>query len=312
MFVDDGELFLTYSGNHWAATEYATGLARCSSALGPCTRVGNGPIIAADGVKGGPGGAATFRDHSDQLHIVYHAWNHPFSNYPQWPQCDTDNDGKCIDQGQRFMHVQVMCRMPNGAFHVGLPAGWSFCDAPPGTWFEHGVSWLADTGATTGVASYHFDPDGELTRAQAMTFLWRWAGEPAPTQPSPFTDVEPGTFYEQAVRWAAEIGLTTGTTATTFSPDQIIDRAQLATILHRVSGLIEPAGPSPFTDVLADTWYTDAVAWMVEAGVTTGLSNTEFGPQQTTTRAQFATFLCRYSRLDPAAPSAVPAVQACS
>lgn len=127
-----------------------------------------------------------------------------------------------------------------------------------------------------------------------MTFLWRAEGQPAPTTTeNPFTDVEEGTYYYDAVLWAVENGITTGTSATTFAPEKTITRSQAVTFLWRNAGAPASEVENPFTDVAADAYFADAVLWAVESGVTTGTSETTFSPDANCIRAQIVTFLYR-------------------
>ena len=126
------------------------------------------------------------------------------------------------------------------------------------------------------------------------------------TGKNPFTDVPAGSYYEDAVIWAVDKGITTGTSATTFNPNGICTRAQAVTFLWRAAG--SPAAKSavmPFTDVKAGSYYYDAVLWAVENGITKGTSDTMFSPDATCTRAQIVTFLWR-SQKSPAAGMANP------
>ena len=128
----------------------------------------------------------------------------------------------------------------------------------------------------------------------------------APTGKNPFIDVPAGSYYEDAVIWAVDKGITTGTSATTFNPNGICTRAQAVTFLWRAAG--SPAAKSavmPFTDVKAGSYYYDAVLWAVEQGITKGTSDTMFSPDATCTRAQIVTFLWR-SQKSPAAGMANP------
>ena len=116
----------------------------------------------------------------------------------------------------------------------------------------------------------------------------------APTGKNPFIDVPAGSYYEDAVIWAVDKGITTGTSATTFNPNGICTRAQAVTFLWRAAG--SPAAKSstmPFADVKAGSYYYDAVLWAVEQGITKGSSDTMFSPDATCTRAQIVTFLWR-------------------
>ena len=115
-----------------------------------------------------------------------------------------------------------------------------------------------------------------------------------PTVENPFTDVPSGAYYEDAVIWAVKKDITSGTIATTFSPDGICTRAQIVTFLWRAAG--SPAaksGAMPFADVKAGSYYYDAVLWAVEQGITKGTGDTMFSPDATCTRAQIVTFLWR-------------------
>ena len=128
----------------------------------------------------------------------------------------------------------------------------------------------------------------------------------APTGKNPFTDVPAGSYYEDAVIWAVDKGITTGTSATTFNPNGICTRAQAVTFLWRAAG--SPAAKSsamPFADVKAGSYYYDAVLWAVEQGITKGTSDTMFSPDATCTRAQIVAFLWR-SEKSPAAGTANP------
>ena len=127
-----------------------------------------------------------------------------------------------------------------------------------------------------------------------VTFLWRAAGAPKPaTAENPFTDVNAGDYYYDAVLWAVEKGITKGVTDTTFCPNDTVSRAQTVTFLWRYDGAKTTAGNS-FTDVDSDAYYADAVEWAVDNGVTTGASGTTFAPNADCTRAQIVTFLYRY------------------
>lgn len=111
-----------------------------------------------------------------------------------------------------------------------------FKDVEDGAYYEKPVLWAAENGITAGTAPDEFSPDATCTRAQIVTFLWRYEGNPEPSSTdNPFEDVEAGAYYEKAVLWAAENGITAGTSATTFGPDDTCTRAQVVTFLHRDS-----------------------------------------------------------------------------
>ena len=168
-----------------------------------------------------------------------------------------------------------------------------FYDVPNGAYFYEAVKWAVENGITTGVGNDLFAPEQPCTRAQIVTFLWRAAGSPEPKgAASGMSDVVSGSYYEKAVAWAIENGITTGTTATTFSPNATCTRGQSVTFLHRVlKGTA--SGSTNFTDVKSDAFYADAVTWAVASDVTNGTSNTTFSPNADCTRAEIVTFLYR-------------------
>ena len=132
------------------------------------------------------------------------------------------------------------------------------------------------------------------TRAQIVTFLWRAAGSPEPKSSAmPFEDVAADAYYYDAVLWAVENGITTGTTAATFAPNATCTRAQIVTFLWRSQRSPAADSVNPFTDVAADAYYNTAVLWAAENGITGGTSATTFSPSNDCTRAQIVTFLFR-------------------
>lgn len=114
-----------------------------------------------------------------------------------------------------------------------------------------------------------------------------------PAGKHPFTDIPSGAYYENAVIWAADKGITGGTSATTFSPNGICTRAQAVTFLWRAAGSPATKSMNSFADVPADAYYAKAVAWAVENGITSGTGGGKFSPDATCTRAQIVTFLYR-------------------
>ncbi len=170
-----------------------------------------------------------------------------------------------------------------------------FWDVPTDKYYHDPVLWAYSNGITAGATATTFNPDGNCTRAQVVTFLWRAAGCPEPTTTNnPFTDVESDHYFYKAVLWAVETGVTAGTTATTFNPKGNCNRAQVVTFMYRAVGSPTVAGTdNPFADVPADKYYHDAVLWAVENGITSGISATKFAPNNTCTRAQIVTFLYR-------------------
>ena len=173
----------------------------------------------------------------------------------------------------------------------------SFTDVSKTDYFYDAVLWAVENGITTGTSRTRFSPYATCTRAQAVTFLWRASGSPAPKNSRmPFTDVSHSAYYYDAVLWALEEGITTGTSSATFSPDAVIDRAQAVTLLHRANGAPSVTGRTVFTDVPQTTYYADAVKWAVDHEITTGTSAAAFSPNASCTRAQIVTFLYRAYR----------------
>ena len=176
----------------------------------------------------------------------------------------------------------------------GNPQTGVFVDVATGSYYEDAVDWAVENGITQGTDDTHFSPDGICTRAQAVTFLWRAAGSPAAKSSAmPFTDVKSGSYYYDAVLWAVENGITKGTSATTFSPDQNCSRAQIVTFLWRSEKSPAAGTVNPFTDVKSDAYYADAVLWAVKEDVTKGTTATTFSPDDNCTRAQIVTFIWR-------------------
>jgi len=169
-----------------------------------------------------------------------------------------------------------------------------FYDVPNDAYYYEAVKWAVENGVTGGVGNNLFAPDGTCSRAQAVTFLWRAAGSPAPkSTATPFTDVPAGSYYYNAVLWAIENGITVGTSATTFSPDADCTRAQIVTFLWRAEKSPAAGSSNPFTDVASGAYYADAVLWAVKENITNGSTATTFSPDANCTRAQIVTFLYR-------------------
>ena len=169
-----------------------------------------------------------------------------------------------------------------------------FTDVPFDAYYQSAVGWAVSHGVTGGVTETTFAPSNPCTRAQAVTFLWRAAGSPAPKSTvNPFVDMKPGAYYYDAVLWAVENGITKGTTDTTFSPNATCSRAQIVTFLWRSQKSPAAGTVNPFTDVAAGTYYNNAVLWAVKNGITGGTTATTFSPNNNCTRAQIVTFLYR-------------------
>ena len=185
----------------------------------------------------------------------------------------------------------------NYVLTFGPVANVFFQDVPGDAWYFDAVLWALDQEITNGYGSdTTFCPDIECSRAQVVTFLWRAMGCPAPSSTvKPFADVPAGEWYSDAVLWAVEQGITQGYgSSDTFNPDGICTRAQVVTFLQRCLSGETCSDGNPFTDVPNNEWYTTAVLWAVEEGITNGYGgNDTFAPDITCTRGQIVTFLYR-------------------
>ena len=169
-----------------------------------------------------------------------------------------------------------------------------FADIDDQAYYFAPVIWAVNTGITSGIDETHFAPDEVCNRAQVVTFLWRAAGKPDPSSSeNPFADVPRGCFYEKAVLWAFEHGITTGTDTTHFSPAEPCNRAQVVTFLHRFRSCPEPAAAAAFPDVTPGSFYHKAVLWAAQRGITVGMDGGYFNPNLPCTRGQVVTFLYR-------------------
>lgn len=167
-----------------------------------------------------------------------------------------------------------------------------FADVSAEEYYYEAVKWASENGVTGGIGENLFGANLPCTRAQIVTFLWRAAGSPEPKGMSGFVDVSADAYYAKAVAWAVEEGIVSGTSATTFDPDAVCTRAQSVAFLYRAFGekVNKAAG---FSDVSADAYYADAVAWAVENGVASGIGGGLFAPDQDCARGQIVAFLYR-------------------
>ena len=171
----------------------------------------------------------------------------------------------------------------------------SFIDVPSDAFYANAVKWAVENEITTGVGNNRFDPNGQCTRGQVVTFLWRAAGKPTVSANVSFSDVQPGAFYYEEVKWAVANGITQGVGGNRFAPNDTCTRGQVVTFLHRAENSPAASTISSFTDVPSTAFYYNAVNWAVANGITNGTNATHFSPNATVTRAQFVTFLWRYA-----------------
>ena len=241
-------------------------------------------IRASAGANGSitPGGNVSVRTGSDQTFLITPDEGYAIS--------DVRIDGRSIGAVMRYTFENVRSAH---TIEASFTAASTFADVPAGSYYERAVIWAAANGITNGVGNGLFGVDAPCTRAQAVTFLWRAAGSPAPEiSAMPFTDVPVGSYYYDAVLWAVENGIAKGTSETTFGSDASCTRAQIVTFLYRAFGT-PTGGDAAFADTTPNAYYAEAVRWAVATGVTTGTSNTTFSPNADCTRAQIVTFLWR-------------------
>ena len=215
----------------------------------------------------------------------------PDAGYELESMTVTDRNGKALGLTDKGDGIYTF-KMP--ADKVEIKASFApektaqdfFTDVPANSYYADAVLWAAKNGITGGIGNGLFGPNQPCTRAQIVTFLWRAAGSPEPKAMSSFADVSTDAYYAKAVAWAVENGITTGTGDGKFSPDAT------CTFLFRAIGKLVDS-KAEFSDVLADSYYANAVDWAVENGVTNGIGDGLFGPDNSCTRAQIVTFLYR-------------------
>ena len=248
-------------------------------------------IKAAAGAGGAisPSGNVSIREGRDQTFTIT-----PDEGYAV---SDVKIDGKSIgavksytfEKVSRTHTIEVVFMKASDNPQTGV-----FVDVATGSYYEDAVAWAVKNGITQGIDSTHFFPNDICTRAQAVTFLWRAAGSPAPkTRTMPFTDVPVGSYYYDAVLWAVENGITQGTSDTTFDPNATCSRAQIVAFLWRSEKSPASGMTNPFADVKSTDYYADAVLWAFEEDITKGTADTAFSPSADCTRAQSVTFLWR-------------------
>ena len=208
----------------------------------------------------------------------------------------TDKNGKELkltDKGNgKYTFTMPASKVEINATFVKEVETSPFSDVSTSAYYYEAVKWAREKGITGGIGNGLFGPNQPCTRAQIVTFLWRAAGSPVVNYAMNMSDVPEGSYYAEAVRWALSEGITTGTGDGKFSPDTTCTRAQSVTFLFRAIGR-QVDSKAEFNDVLTDSYYANAVAWAVENGVTNGIGDGLFEPNNSCTRAQIVTFLAR-------------------
>ena len=194
--------------------------------------------------------------------------------------------------------IQTNTKKEEDAVFVSLTVTYTapkstFEDVAADDYFFEPVEWAAESGITSGTTETTFSPNDTCTRAQMVTFLWRAAGKPESSMTNPFSDVSEDAYYYQAVLWAAEQGITKGTSDTTFSPNDEVLRCQAVTFLYRMKGSPATTMDNPFTDVTENSYFYEAVLWAVSEEITLGYGDGIFAPLDNCLRCQIVTFLYR-------------------
>ena len=209
-----------------------------------------------------------------------------------WFMDDDGNITPCETMYDTRTETVIFTTRHFSKYVIGYEEPTVFTDVSEDAYYADAVLWAVANGVTYGTSATTFSPDMAVSRAQMVTFLWRAHGSPKATGANPFTDVSTSDYYYDAVLWAVANGVTNGTSATTFSPDMAVTRAQAVTFQWRAAGSPVVSGSS-FDDVAADAYYGNAVTWAVANGITNGTSGTTFSPDVVVSRAQAVTFLWR-------------------
>ena len=217
----------------------------------------------------------------------------------------TDRFGQAVAVDQQADGTYTFV-MPDGqvtvevTFLQGEAPDLPFSDVTESDWFYDAVTYAYENGLMDGVGAGLFAPNSETTRAQLVTILYRLSGQPAPSGDSGFSDVETGTWYTDAVAWAAQNGIVNGVSDTQFVPGDDITREQLAVILYRYAtyqgyDVSQRADLSGFVDAgTISTYAQEALSWANAQGLVLGFEDDSLRPQGTATRAQIAAVLMRF------------------
>ncbi len=250
-------------------------------------RSGSSYLTQLGGV-GGPGYVLTYRlarIEDGKYHLIYNAAIEGYPSYNDTYYAVLSR--KTVDGGTYWSLYKHSRTIP--ADFPGTP----FADVSEKDYFGAAVEWAVEKGITSGTGATSFSPNANCTRAQMVTFLWRAMGRPAVSLTTPFRDVPKNEYYSAAVAWAARNGITAGTTATTFSPNKTVSRAEAVTFLWRAMGSPPVSLTTPFRDVPKDAYYSAAVAWAARDGITAGTTAATFSPRDPCKRCQIVTFLWR-------------------
>ena len=165
-----------------------------------------------------------------------------------------------------------------------------FVDVRSGDYFSDAVNWAVKNGITAGVDESHFAPNAVCTRAQAVTMMWAMHGHPDCGNVA-FDDVMSTDWFGKAVAWAVKHGITAGVGNNKFAPNDPCTRDQIVTMLWTLAGKPEPDDYHPFTDIAQEAYYSKAVQWAHSRGISAGVGDNKFAPNDPCTRGQIVTML---------------------
>lgn len=241
-------------------------------------------------------GSTVISDFGGGLATVSIPYELPSSQDPAgvvvWFMDDDGNITPCETMYDTRTETVIFTTRHFSKYVIGYEEPTIFTDVSEDAYYADAVLWAVANGVTYGTSATTFSPDMAVSRAQMVTFLWRAHGSPKATGANPFTDVSTSDYYYDAVLWAVANGVTNGTSATTFSPDMAVTRAQAVTFQWRAAGSPVVSGSS-FGDVASDAYYVNAVTWAVANGITNGTGGNTFSPDVVVSRAQAVTFLYR-------------------
>ena len=209
----------------------------------------------------------------------------------------TDKDGKTVkltDKGNgKYTFTMPGSKVEVKAEFVEMTTASEnpFRDVSKNAYYYKQVLWAVEKGITSGVSANEFAPEAACTRGQMVTFLWKAAGSPEVSGTLAFNDVSADAYYAKAVRWAAQQGITSGTSAGMFSPNAPCTRGQMAMFLYAYAKMPAVTGSVPFSDVASGDYFNTAVLWAVNNNITSGTSSTTYSPASVCTRGQMVVFL---------------------
>ncbi|MBR3003880.1 MAG: S-layer homology domain-containing protein, partial [Lachnospiraceae bacterium] len=187
----------------------------------------------------------------------------------------------------------------DGGFTASCAVTVQFSDVTDDTQFYYDYIYrLVEAGIISGYSDGTFRPMNDCNRAAVVTFLWRSAGRPEPTEMASFSDMTGNEEFDKAISWAVEQGITNGWSDNTFRPWRTCNRAAVMTFLWRMAGSPEPAKMATFTDMTGNEEFDKAISWAVEKGITTGWNNNTFRPWRTCNRLAIVSFIARYLGYD--------------